>query len=340
MADLTSYDPKGRGIKTASGHNQFPLQKQFSDNFKDEFYCTTDISQLTTNSTLEPLKRCGQTIQWRTRPHGVLHDYYINQRLKHDFPEWGKEECTIGHAKYYNMKIDHVDMARMCEDRRVFNEMMSDLMRQKQDVLTAAVIREFILGASPVNRGACAGAKKKKYCLGECDDPLRIDCFKIAKMNRVAWSVLASQCVVKQRRGQMSNDPGSDPFMLVPPCYWEVYNEAQQKGCCPTEQGQEPGKSSGHGFSTNMLGGFDMWESTMLEEFCHTLPTGEIVFPIVFGRKDATGAVVTLDKTREVRDHPDYFADFMQGLFVYGQCVINRESLGVIWATFVTEDLK
>ena len=328
MADLTSYDPKGRGIPTASGHNQFPLQKQFSDAFKDEFYCTTDIAQLTTNSTLEPLKRCGQTIQWRTKPHGVLHDYFINQRLKHDFPEWGKEECTIGHAKYYNMKIDHVDMARMCEDRSVFNEMMSDLMRQKQDVMTMACIREFILGASPVNRGQCAGAKKKKYCLGECDEPLFIDCFKIAKMNRVAWAVLASQCVVAQRRGQKSNDPGSDPFMLVPPCYWEVWEESQGKGCCPATETS----ALEDGSSKTSLGGFDMWESSMLEEFCHTLATGEIVYPIVFGRKDATGAVVTLDKTREVRDHPDYFADFMQGLFVYGQCVINRVSLGVIWA--------
>lgn len=336
MASLNSYDPAPRGVPTASGHNQFPREKLFSDAFEDEFYCTTDISQLTTNATLEPLKRCGQTIEWPTRPHGVLHDYYINQRLKHDFPEWGKNECTIGHAKYYNMKIDHVDIQMMCDDRRKFQEVMADLMRQKQDVLTIAVIREMILGAHPKNKGACAGAKKKKYCLGECDQPLRIDCNKIAKMNRVAWNVLSSQCVVKQRRGQKSNDPGSDPFMMVPPCYWEVWEESQAKGCCPATEVS----ALEDGSYKTMLGGFDMWESSLLEEFCHTLPTGEIVFPIIFGRKDATGAVVTLDKTREVREHPDYFADFMQGLFVYGQCVINRQSLGLMWVTFITEDLK
>lgn len=78
----------------------------------------------------------------------------------------------------------------------------------------------------------------------------------------------------------------------------------------------------------------------MLEEFCFTAEDGCIVYPIIFGRKDATGAVVTLDKTREVRNHPDYFADFMQGLFVWGQCVINRQSLGLAWVSFIEEDLK
>lgn len=336
MANDLNYDSAQRGVSTSVGHNQYPREKLFRDAFEDEFYCTTDIAQLSTNTTLEPLKRCGQTIEWLTSPHGVLHDYQINQRLKHDFPEWGKNECTIGHAKYYNMKIDHVDIQMMCDDRRKFQEVMSDLMRQKQDVMTAAVIREMILGAHPQNRGNCAGAKKKDYCAGECDEPLRIDCTKIAKMNRVAWAILAAQCVVKQRRGQKSNDPGSDPFMLVPPCYWEVWEESQSKGCCPATETS----ALEDGSSKTMLGGFDMWESSMLEEFCHTLPTGELVFPIIFGRKDATGAVVTLDKTREVRDHPDYFADFMQGLFVYGQCVINRQSLGLMWVTFITEDLK
>lgn len=331
-----NYDGASRGVKTAAGHNTFPHEKQFRAEFEDQFYCTCDISMLATNKTLEPLRSCGQTIEWPTPPHGVLHDYYINQRLKNDFPEWGKNQCTIGDAKYFNMKIDDVDIQMMCNDRAVFDEVMKDLMRQKQDVFTAALIREMILGAHPMNQGACAGAKKKKYCLGECDKPLKLDCTKIRKFNRVAWSVLSSQCVVKQRRGTTSNDPGSEPFMLVPGCYWAVWEEAVDKGCCPTEfvTPLEDGSYK------NTLGGFDMWECGMLENFCFTAEDGCIVYPIIFGRKDATGAVVTLDKTREVRNHPDYFADFMQGLFVYGNCVINRQSLGLAWVSFIEEDLK
>ena len=336
MANDLNYDNKARGVKTAAGHNQYPKEKLFRQEFEDEFYCTADIAQLATNNVLEPLKRCGQTIEWRTSPHGVLHDYYINQRLKNDFPEWGKNECTIGDAKYFNMKMDHVDMQMMCDDRAIFNEVMSDLMRQKQDVLTAAVIREMMLGAHPKNKGSCAGAKRKTWCLGECDDPLKIDCTKIAKFNRVAWNVLASQCVVKQKRGTTSNDPGSDPFMMVPSCYWEVWEESQGKNCCPATETS----ALEDGSYKTMLGGFDMWTISMLEEFAQEGENGELIYPIIFGRKDATGAVVTIDKTREVKDHPDYFADFMQGLFVYGQCVINRASLGLAWVCFITEDLK
>ena len=52
-----------------------------------------------------------------------------------------------------------------------------------------------------------------------------------------------------------------------------------------------------------------------------------------------TGAIMTIDKTSEVKDHPDYFADFAQGLFVYGQCVINRQALGVAWVCFDAKEL-
>lgn len=336
MANDLNYDSKPRGLKTAAGHNQYPMEKQFRSDFEDEFYCTCDVSQLATNKTLEPLKRCGQTVEWPTAPHGVLHDYYINQRLKNDFPEWGKNSCTIGHAKYFNMKIDDVDMQLMCDDRMIFNEVMKDLMRQKQDVFTMAVIAEMIMGAHPQNQGACAGAKKKTYCLGECDKPLCIDCDNIRKFMTVAWSVLSSQCVVKQRRGTNSNDPGSEPFMLVPDCFFNVHAEAKDKGCCALEVSSPIDTNA---YMTS-IGGFDMWSCNALEEFAHFDEDGNLVYPIVFGRKDATGAVVTLDKTREVRDHPDYFADFMQGLFVYGQCVINRQSLGLAWVKFDEQDLK
>jgi hypothetical protein len=331
-----NYDSKPRGVPTAAGHNQYPMEKLFREQFEDEFYNITDISQLATNQTLEPLRRCGQTIEWRTQPHGVIRDYYINMRLENDFPEWSKNEVTIGHAKYYNMKIDDVDMQMMCDSRDIFNEVMADLMRQKADILTAATIREMILGAHPKNRGNCAGHKKKKYCLGECDDPLRIDCDRIAKFNQHAHGVLTSASVVAQRRGQTSNNPGTDPFMLVPDCYWEVWQESQAKGCCPAVE-----RSALEDGSIRLdLGNFDMWTSSMLDEFAHELPTGEIVYPIIFGRKDATGAVVTLDKSREVNDHPDYFASFMQGLFVYGQSVITRQGLGLAWVTFVSTSLK
>lgn len=330
-----NYDPKQRGVSTAAGHNQYPKEKIFRAEFEDEFYCTTDIAQLSTNTTLEPLKTCGQTVEWRTRPHGVLHDYYINQRLKNDFPEWSKNSCTIGHAKYFNMKMDHVDMQMMCDDRSIFNEVMKDLMRQKQDVFTAAVIREMLLGAHPQNKGSCAGAKKKKYCLGECDDPLIINCDKVAKMLQVAYQVLTAQCVVSQNRGTVSNDPGSTPFMMVPQCFWEVWQESQAKGCCPAVE-----KSALEtGETVNMLSQFDMWTVSMLEEFAQPLPNGEYSYPIIFGRKDATGAVVTLDKTREV-EATEYFADFMQGLFVYGQCVINRVGLGLMWVQFDPQTFK
>jgi hypothetical protein len=335
MAQNLNYDTKPRGVPTAAGHNTFPLEKQFRREFEDVFYCTEDIMDCATNRTLEPLRSCGQTIEWMTSPKGVLHDYYINQRLKNDFPEWGKNSCTIGHAKYWNMKVDHVNMQMMCDDHQIFQEVMRDLMRQKADVLTAALIREMILGAHPKNQGKCAGVKKKSYNLGECDCCLPIDCDCIRKFNRVLWNVLSAQCVVKQRRPSTSNDPGSTPFMMVPSCYFEVYEEANDKGCCPAS---EP-SALDSGETGMMHGGFMIKEVSMLEEFAVQQEDDSYAYPIIFGRQDATGAVMTIDKTREVRDHPDYFADFMQGLFVYGQCVINRQALGVAWVCFDAKEL-
>jgi len=185
MAQNLNYDSKPRGVQTASGHNTFPMEKQFRREFEDVFYCSEEIMELATNRTLEPLRSCGQTVEWLTSPKGVLHDYYINQRLKNDFPEWGKNSCTIGHAKYWNMKLDHVNLQMMCDNRAMFQEVMQDLMRQKADVLTAALIREMLLGAHPKNQGVCAGVKKKTYNLGECDACLHIDCDCIAKFNRL-----------------------------------------------------------------------------------------------------------------------------------------------------------
>ena len=331
-----NYDPQPKGIPTASGHNTFPMEKQFRATFEDVFYCTSDVMDCATNQVLEALRFCGQTVEWLTRPHGVLHDYYINQRLKNDFPEWGKNSATIGHAKYWNMKKDHVNMQQMCNNPDVFAAVMEDLLRQKQDVATMALIREALLGAHPKNQGKCAGAKLKRYNAGTCDSPLTVNCDNVRKFNRVMWAILASQCVVSQRRGTVSNDPGSDPFMWVPSCFWEVWEEAQDKGCCPAS---EP-SALDDGSYKNVLGGFDMRQINMLEEFAFPAEDGRIVYPIIFGRKDAMGAVMTIDKTRDVIDHPDYMADFMQGLFVYGQHVINRIGLGVAWVTFEATEIN
>lgn len=322
-----------RGVPTAAGHVVYPIEKKFSRAWEEYYYCTSMLGEIATRDTLNPLRECGQEIEWRTPPRATLHTYYINAKLKVDFPEYGKRSCKIGKGKYWNVKLDHVNMQQICDSKELMSLYQQDASRQMKQIMELDIIREMMLGAHPQNQGCCAGIKKPHYDIGECTDCCIINCDNIRKFVRILYSILGQQCVVNKRRGTMQNDTDV-PFLLVPPEFGNVYEEAMAKGCCPSseitplETGRIP----------TMIGGFDVYEVPNLP--CKEDANGNFVYPILFGRKDATGFVTTIDKIQTIENHPDYFADFMRGLTIWGGCVIKPEALGLAWACFEEEKIK
>lgn len=322
------------GSYSAGGHANYTLETRFRREFETVMYCKTAIGMLATNNVLEPLKECGNEIEWRTAPRAKLHWYHKNQPLKVDFPEMGKNKCKIGRAKYWNIKIDDVDERDLCDMQEMVRLYQEDAIRKIQMVMQKDLIREMLAGAHPKNQGHCAGVKKEKCDLGTCDDCCEIDCDNIRLMLPTAHVILGQQCAVGNHgmKGTEFNDIDM-PFAIVPPSFRLVMAQAMSKGCCP----QDSLMPIDSGMIRDTHAGFDLYEVTDLP--CHVNDKGQIVYPIIFGRKDATGWVTTMDKTEKVK-HPDYFAYFLRGLIVWGGCVIVPEALGVLWACFDVPKLK
>lgn len=321
------------GSYSAGGHASYVLEKRYRKEFETVMYCTTMIGMLATNNVLEPLKECGNEIEWRTAPRAKLHWYHKNQPLKIDWPEMGKNSCKIGRAKYWNIKVDDVDERDLCDMQEIIALYQADVIRLIQMVMQKDLIKEMLYGAHPKNQGNCAGVKKEKVALGTCDDCCEIDCENIRLMMPTALEVMQQQCAVSTGMPGTENNDTDTPFAIVPGAYRRTMALAMSKGCCP----QDSLMPIDSGMIRDKHSGFDLYEITDLP--CHVNDKGQFVYPIIFGRKDATGWVTTMDKTEKVR-HPEYFAHFLRGLIIWGGCVIVPEALGVMWACFETPTLK
>lgn len=323
--------PSNRNITSASGYEALSNTALgtgvvYAGMIRDRNWESDFIPQISNTQILDDLNRCGQSIQFDKPPRvGSWRTYEKNQNMVSDQVTSDAFCLSICKAAYKSLKFDKLDIYKACEHWDAFEQaFLDDAWRQLSDLWHRDLITGLILQASSRNAGKTAG-KYNNIDMGTIAAPLNL-----TPENLIGFLSKASELLDMTGRWF----PG-EMFMLVPRAFntlvlQTVYDKAW---CCNPEDGVLV-----KGMKTPDLHGFSVYETDKLRPTVDR-STGKLVYPIVFGWRDAYGFSGDILEA-ELRPSPgNSFGVVYNMMSVFGGGVIYPEALGKAYVTFSTDGL-
>ena len=296
------------------------IKEVMSSRMLANFHCHTMFTEITTGNHLDELRRCGDRIRFQYEPKALVHCYTKNQELEIDDLETREKTCDIGKGMYWNLKMDHVDLQQICNSPELIQAYTNDAVQQIKQSIEADILETMMLNVSPYNQGCCAGVVTGCYDLGDVGKCRDIDCNNILKWLTQVFSVLMESCTVTPGHG-FGVDSNAEPFIVLPIKGWEVLMEALSKGCCLG--GEDSNAPMVTGRIPRKINNFHIYVANNL---MFDVEGNKLVYPILAGRRDATGFVTTIEHMDECKSEK-HFGKFFRGLQVWGGCVLYPEAL-------------
>lgn len=320
----SSYKNQRAGLTASAGYPQYrdTLQTpQFSDRIIARTYKDSVTSRITTGDFLQGLRRCGSSVGFRVESRVEVFDYQENQPLDTQVPENCWRWVHINKAKYFNIKIDAVTEATICNWQAEARSFCTNAAKSLKERLDPEILIEMAIAAAPSNRGTNAGPEGN-FNFGSLTTPLVLTPYNIVQKFVEAQIAMTDQCEGSRwEAGKM---------VVVLPNIAKTVIQHRDSGiagwgadCCARDV---PG-------AVNML---DDWEIIYSNNVpFQRLPDGSYGYYIIFAHRDATAFVQQLERC-EVKDSYRSFGQYYRGLWVYGNDTLIPEGIIVMFAKFDT----
>ena len=308
-------------IPAASGYPQYSNSLTtpiFRMDLLDRFYDTTIYSDISTTEYTGELARGGDQITFMREPKVVVRDYNKNDKIIHDTIDGEPVTMTIDFAKTFSIKMNHIDERQI----QNFDKWKAAFLKSAGYELTRQIDPQLLTamwtGAASFNQGATAGAVSANINLGAPNAPLVLTKLNInevlTQINQVLDEALA---------------PQEGRFIVLPPAGITALLNSELRLAYATGMSQSPLLN---GRLPDILGGFMIMRSINMPSVLDS-GTGKRAFHIVAGVKMATAFAAQIEDSRVVTDKDDW-ANYYQGLSVYGFKVLYSDALVHIYATF------
>lgn len=306
-------------IPAASGYPQYSnslITPLFRMDLLERFYTTTVYSDISSTEYTGELTKGGDQITFMREPKVIVRDYQKNGKITHDTIDGEPVTMTVDYAKTFSIKMNHIDEKQI----QNFDKWKAAFLKSAGYELTRAIdpqlLTEMWTSVAPYNQGATAGLVSQNINLGEVGTPVVVTKANIIEILSQLHQVLDEALAPKEGR-----------FVVLPSAAITILKNSDLKFAYATGLNSSP---MVNGRLPEMVAGFTIMESQNIP----SVVDGTVrAYHIVAGVKMATAFAAQIENSRVVTDKDDW-ANYYQGLSVYGFKVLYNDALVHLYATF------
>ncbi len=308
-------------VNAASGYPQYSnslITPLFRMELLERFYTTTVYSDISTTEYTGDLQKGGDQITFMREPKVIVRDYDKNGKIIHDTIDGEPVTMTIDYAKTFSIKMNHIDERQI----QNFDRWKAGFLKSAGYELTRAIDPQLLTSmwtnVSSYNQGATAGLVSKNINLGVTGAPVQVTntnvVFILSQVHQVLDEALA---------------PRDGRFIVMPSAGITCLKASELRLAYATALNTTP---SLNGKIPDVVAGFTILESQNVPS---VMDGANRCFHIVAGVKMATAFAAQIEDSRVVTDKDDW-ANYYQGLSVYGFKVLYSDALAHLYCYFST----
>lgn len=306
-------------VPAASGYPQYSnslITPLFRMDLLERFYTTTVYSDISTTEYTGDLNRGGDQITFMREPKVMVRDYDKNGKITHDTIDGEPVTMTVDFAKTFSIKMNHIDEKQI----QNFDKWKAAFLKSAGYELTRSIdpqlMTEMWTNVAPYNQGANAGLISKNINLGATGSPLAVNPANVAVVLAQVWQALDEALAPREGR-----------FIVLPSAALTVLKASELRLAYATGLSGTP---MINGKLPDTVAGFTILESQNVP----SVMDGSVrAYHIVAGVKMATAFAAQIEDSRVVTDKDDW-ANYYQGLSVYGFKVLYPDALVHLYASF------
>lgn len=306
-------------IPAASGYPQYSnslITPLFRMDLLERFYTTTVYSDISTTEYTGELTKGGDQITFMREPKVVVRDYDKNGPIVHDTIDGEPVTMTIDFAKTFSIKMNHIDERQI----QNFDKWKAAFLKSAGYELSRAIdpqlLTEMWTSVAAYNQGDKAGLISKNINLGKTGAPLAVTSTTIAQVLAQVWQVLDEALAPREGR-----------FIVLPSAALTCLKNSDLRLAYATGLNGTP---MINGKLPDTVAGFTILESQNVPS---VIDGAVRAYHIVAGVKMATAFAAQIENSRVVTDKDDW-ANYYQGLSVYGFKVLYSDALTHLYASF------
>lgn len=306
-------------ISAASGYPQYSnslITPLFRMDLLERFYTNTVYSEISTTEYTGDLQKGGDQITFMREPKVVVRDYDKNGAIQHDTIDGEPVTMTVDYAKTFSIKMNHIDERQI----QNFDKWKAGFLKSAGYELTRAIDPQLLTamwtGVASYNQGATAGLISKNVNLGVTGTPVSVSSTNIVLVLSQVHQVLDEALAPRDGR-----------FVVLPSVALTSMKASELRLAYATGLNGTPTIS---GKLPDTVAGFTIMESQNVPS---VIDGAVRAYHIVAGVKMATAFAAQIEDSRVVTDKDDW-ANYYQGLSVYGFKVLYADALVHLYATF------
>lgn len=308
-------------IPAASGYPQYSgnlITPIFRMQLLERWYCSTIYSDIASTEYTGELSKGGdQVIFWR-EPKVLVRKYDKNDPIIHDTIDSDPVTMTIDHAYSFSIKMNKIDEQQIQNFDTWKAAFLRNAGKELALVVDPVLLTHMYTSVANSNEGATAGVKSSSLNMGASGAPLVITATNIITVLSEVHQVLDEACAPKEGR-----------WITLPPAGITALRNSDLQAAYMTALSWSP---LINGKIPETVMGFTIMESNYLPTEIDA-GTGKLVYHLVAGVKSATAFAATIEDSRVITDKDDW-ANYYQGLSVFGFKVLYEEGLVHLYVTF------
>lgn len=308
-------------VPAAAGYPQYShslMTPVFRMDLLERFYDTTIYSDISSTEYTGELNKGGDQITFMREPKVTVRDYDKNGKIIHDTIDGEPVTMTIDFAKTFSIKMNHIDERQI----QNFDRWKAAFLKSAGYELTRQIdphlLTEMWTSVAPFNEGATAGAVSQNINLGTPGAPLVITSDNVNQVLTYIHQVLDEALAPQEGR-----------FLVLPPAGYTALLNSELRLAYATGMATSP---LVNGKLPEQIAGFTIFRSLNVPSVVDST-VSKLSYHIVAGVKMATAFAAQIETSRVVTDKDDW-ANYYQGLSVYGFKVLYPDALVHIYATF------
>lgn len=313
-------------VVAQSGYPQYSgslIPPMFSSKLVEQFYCSSVYADITTTEYSGELNKCGDQITFFRTPRVRVRRGSKDGTIKHDTIDTCPITLVIDQMLEFSVKVSKVDMKQICNWANWESALLKSASYNIGESIDRSLLAQVYVEAAADNKGDTAGVRTHSYDMGTTGSPLALTSSNIWEVLTQAAGVMREQCL-----------PMDDLFVVLPDVALPILlnspmisaNAGLAGACCEVASnavlnGKVPAKIAG-------------WDIYISHNVAYVTDTGVTAYSMPMGWRGATAFAMQIEDTRVITDDKDSWDQYLQGMTVYGQKVIQSEGVGGIYGSF------
>jgi hypothetical protein len=291
----------------------------FAKSLTTRLYCGTVMGNIASQDIVPAeIKKCGDTVVFRHEPKPEIFSYVKNQDLEVSELNTDAVIMHVNRMKYYNVKVDDVDLERICDLRTYIDAFIKNAGMELEQAIDKEGLAHIPMNANCYNKGPNAGKISRAYNLGQTGAPVQLTANSIMQTLSYVTGALSEQC------GDMT-----DSFIVLPfQARTLFFNNPLLTSAFVS--GMDKSIVFGGKIPSSLFGINIMFSKHLLQ---HQEPGGVTAYSIPFGHKRGTAFVTQATKAEYIDKDTRAFAKYYRGRNFYDFKVIDDRYVGNLYAT-------